>query len=502
MFVIFQFEWAAARKNLKTGSPMNTPGVTYQKKSGGSGKNRTSPLISLILVTIFIAGALFWIRLSQGHRHDLPEIRKSGRLRVLLSYDPINYFIYRGAPMGYSYELARSFASALGIPLEVVVVRDMNQQLTLLNNGEGDLLAHLMTITASRQEIVDFSIPLDSANQVLIQRHSETNDSSGLVRSIKELSGKRIYVRENSAYYTTLKALSKEQGIEIEIVPVQGYLSTSELIGKVNDGTFDFTVADNNIATTHQAIFQKVNIGTRLSGNLPLAWAVRKRSPELLDALNRWVAQVRKSGELAVIRNKYYNSQYRFRKHTIQSFYSSHAGTISSYDDLVRQEAKSIDWDWRLLSALIYEESQFDPGAVSWAGAVGLMQLMPATGAQFRARNLYDPADNLKTGTRFLKSLQTEWKEIQDPLTRLKFILASYNVGAGHVRDAQKLAAKFGARGDLWEDNVEKYLRLKSEPRYYNDTSSNLGYCNGKIAVHYTRNIIDRYRLYSAVIPE
>jgi membrane-bound lytic murein transglycosylase F len=482
---------------------MNTPFFTFRKKNGGSGTYRTSTVVSLILVTILIAGAFVWFRTRSGLHHDLPEIRKSGRLRVLLSYDPINYFIYRGAPMGYSYELARSFARSLDIPLDVVVVRDMNQQLAMLMNGDGDLLAHLMTITDSRKGVVDFSIPLDSACQVLIQRQSGANDSSArLVRSIEQLRGKRVYVRENSAYYSTLKAITKERGIEIDIVPVQGSLSTSELIGKVNDGTLEFTVADHNIASTHQAVFQGVDIKTALSGTLPLAWAVRKQSPELLDALNHWVAEIRKNGDLAVIRDKYYNSQYRFRKHTIQSFYSSHAGTISRYDNLVRQEAKSIDWDWRLLSALIYEESQFDPEAVSWAGAVGLMQLMPSTGAQFRARNLYDPADNLKVGTRFLKSLQIEWKEIQDPSIRLKFILASYNVGIGHVRDAQKLAAKFGARSDLWEDNVEKYLKLKSEPRYYNDISSNLGYCNGNGAVHYTRNIIDRYRLYSAVIPE
>ncbi|NTU58758.1 MAG: transporter substrate-binding domain-containing protein [Chlorobiaceae bacterium] len=460
-------------------------------------------IIMAVTVASLVLGGLWWHnRDSVAIKRDLNVIRNSKKLKVLLSYDPINYFIYSGTPMGYSYELAESFAKELGIPLEVVVVRDLNQQLAMLRKGECDIVSHFLTITGPRSGIVDFSSPLDSTRQVLIQRKPGKNDSTRLVRKIEELDGKNLHVRTNSAYFTRLKEIMKDKDILINIVDVQGTLTTSELISKVNDGSIDYTVADDNIASTHSALYPNIDFATPLSPTQPLAWAVRKNSPQLLQALNLWLEKEKKSGRLAVIHDKYYNRQYQFRKHAAHAFYSSHAGRISPYDELVRKGAKTIDWDWRLLSALIYEESQFDPEAISWAGAIGLMQLMPSTAAAFKPGDLSNPADNIKAGTAYLVSLEKEWEEIQDQATRLKFILASYNVGPGHVRDAQKLATKYGANPYVWEGNVERYLELKAEPGFYNDKASLLGYCNGKMAVLYTRNIINRYTLYSQVIPE
>jgi membrane-bound lytic murein transglycosylase F len=462
--------------------------------------------LPVILLVAVLAGAIatwnWFNKTGPAPNRDLDVIRKSGTLKVIISYDPINYFIYGGTPMGYSYELAENFAKDLGIPLEVVVVRDMNQQLTMLRKGEGDIVAHFLTVIEPRTGIVDFSTPLDSTQQVLVQHNPSKNDSSRLVRKLEELDGKTVYVRENSAYFTRMKKIMDEKGISINIVTVPGTLTTSELIGKVNNGTIEFTVADDNIASTHKALYPNIDSETRLSITEPLAWAVRKNSPMLLGALDRWLEQKNKSGDLAALHDKYYDHQYQFRKHAVRAFYSSHAGKISPYDDLVRKHAQAIDWDWRLLSALIYEESQFDPDALSWAGAAGLMQLMPTTAATFNAGDMSSPADNIKTGTAYLKSLEKEWQDIRDHATRLKFILASYNVGPGHVRDAQKLAVKYGANPNSWEGNVERYLELKSEPRYYNDDAASLGYCNGKLAVSYTRNILNRFSLYSQVIPK
>ncbi len=464
---------------------------------------RQQTLVILIasIVACLVAGWLYW-RVTALPRRDLADIRESARLRVLLSYDPINYFIYRGAPMGYSYELAQSFARYLGVPLEVVVVRDMNSQIPMLRNNQGDIVAHLMTVTPERERLVSFTTPLDSTRQVLVQLKPKARDSSKLVRTLDQLDGKTVHVHLNSAYFTQLAEIRTLREIDFEIVPADGALSTSELIGKVSEGAFDYTISDENIARTHLALFDNIDIQTPVSAAMPLAWAVRSDSPKLRDALNRWLAKANRSGELAIIRDKYYNRQNHFKKHALQAFYSRHAGSISTYDKLVRKYAGEIDWDWRLLSSLIYEESQFDSAAVSWAGAIGLMQLMPSTGDQFKARNLFNPADNLQAGARYLRSLDSEWQEIDDRLTRLKFILASYNVGAGHVRDAQKLASKYGAKPDAWEGNVEKYLSLTTESKYYNDPAATLGYCNGKVAVLYTRNIIDRYQLYREVIPK
>ncbi len=454
----------------------------------------------LALVVLVVTGMV--IREALIPARDLENIRKSGKLKVLLAYDPINYFIYKGAPMGYSYELAERFARELGVQLEVVPIQDMNLQVPMLRSGEGDVIAHFMTVTQSRSKSVDFSIPLDSSRQVLVQRISRPADSTTLVLKPEQLDGKTVYVREKSAYYNSLRELMARYGISITIVPVHGSVTTGELIRLVNSGEIRYTVADSNIAVTHKAIFPDIDIRTQISVVQPLAWAVRKNSPKLREALDAWLQREKRTGDIRAIHRKYYDQQYRFRKYAVNVFYSDKAGSISPYDKLVKASAQNIGWDWRLLSSLIYEESQFDPKVVSWAGATGLMQVMPATGSMMRIFNLSNPESNIRAGTAYLVTLEKEWKEINDRETRLKFILASYNVGPGHVRDAQKLAVKYGANPKIWENNVEKYLLLKSEPRYYNDNVSGLGYCNGAIPVRYTRSILSRYRLYTQVIPD
>ncbi|NTV01409.1 MAG: transporter substrate-binding domain-containing protein [Chlorobiaceae bacterium] len=479
--------------------------MTSRSPSHRHPARRILPRAALLLVVAAAILAIF--RAAFNNRdlvvpvRDLDEISKSGKLRVLLAYDPINYFIYKGAPMGYSYELAERFARELGVRLEVVPVRDLNRQIPMLRNGEGDLIAHFMTVTATRSRVVDFSVPLDSTSQVLVQRKSGDSSGAGLVRSPRELAGKVVHVRENSAYYNSLREIMDRYGIRIGIVPVHGSLTTGDLIGQVDEGKIRYTVADSNIAAPHQSIYREIDISTKLSGRQPLGWAVRKNSPKLREALDAWLVREKRSGDIGSIHHKYYERQYQFRKYAANAFYSGKAGTISPFDKLVRAAAKTIGWDWRLLSSLIYEESQFDPGVVSWAGAVGLMQIMPSTGAMHGVYNLTEPSANIRAGAAYLESLEKEWKEIKDADTRIKFILASYNVGPGHVRDAQKLAVKYGANPNLWEDNVEKYLRLKSEPGFYNDDAADLGYCNGGIPVRYTRSILDRYRLYTQVIP-
>lgn len=468
-------------------------------------EHRRAPLLVFVafVIAAFTATAVWhYHRLTSVPERNLADIRASGKLRVLITYDPINYFIYRGAPMGYSYELAREFARHLKLALDVVVVKDMNRQCSMLRHNNGDLIAHFITITPAREKLADFTTPLDSASQVLIQRKPGASDTTRLVRSQNQLAGKTIHVRQKSAYYATLQSIMRKRGITFRIVPVQGSLTTSELIAEVSKGEINYTVADDNIASTHKALFPNIDAGTRLTAPLPLAWAVRKNSPELLGELNRWLEKERKNGMLAILHDKYYNHLYQFKKRALYAFYSSKAGTISRFDHLVKRQARQIDWDWRLLSALIYEESRFDPNAISWAGASGLMQLMPETGAEFGASNLFDPAQNIRAGARFLQSLEREWDDIPEPESRIKFILASYNVGAGHVRDAQRLAVKYGAKPDVWEGNVEKYLELKSEPQYYNDPVTTLGYCNGQMATWYTRHVIQRYHLYKQVIPK
>ena len=170
---------------------------------------------------------------------------------------------------------------------------------------------------------------------------------------------------------------------------------------------------------------------------------------------------------------------------------------LSPFDSLIRQGADTLGWDWRLLASLIYQESRFLPKGESWAGARGLMQLMPRTANEFGAFDLDDPRQSIKAGVGYLKFLDRYWiKRIPDRNERLKFILASYNVGLSHVIDARRLAEKYGRDPQLWYDNVEFYLSRKSEPLFYRDPVVTAGYCKCEEPINYVRDVLDRYEEY------
>jgi membrane-bound lytic murein transglycosylase F len=173
---------------------------------------------------------------------------------------------------------------------------------------------------------------------------------------------------------------------------------------------------------------------------------------------------------------------------------------ISAYDELIQEYSKELGWDWRLLAALVYKESGFDTTALSYAGAEGLLQLMPVTLERFGVSNPNDPRQSLQGGSRYLMYLDKFWRErVPDTNERLKFVLASYNIGQGHVEDAWRLAQKYGKNTHAWND-VSVYLKLKSDPAFYRDQVVKSGYAKGHIAVNYVRDVLELFYSYRTLI--
>ena len=178
-------------------------------------------------------------------------------------------------------------------------------------------------------------------------------------------------------------------------------------------------------------------------------------------------------------------------------------GRISPYDEIIKREAAAKNWDWRLISAIAFQESQFDPAATSWAGASGLMQLMPETANAFGVTDINDPEENIRAGIRLLSWLDSQLKgDIQDENERLKFVLASYNVGLGHVKDAQRLAGKYGKDPFRWKNNVDEYLLKKSQTSFYTDPVVKWGYARGIEPYEFVNIVLNNYGHYKNVIPE
>jgi membrane-bound lytic murein transglycosylase F len=438
---------------------------------------------------------------------DWDEIVKRGYLVALTGYSASSYFIYKGQPMGFEYELLHELTNYLNIGLEIVVVKDLDHIFDLLNRGDGDIVAYNMTITKSRLKNVAFTDHHTLIRQVLVQRMPDNWRSMKrheidkvLITNPVDLIGKKVHVRKGSSYYHRLVNLSDEIGGDIDIVEVPGDISTETLIAMVSRGEIDYTVADENVAQINAGYFDNIDIRVAISLPQRLAWAVRKNSPKLLEKINEWLRTMRREPIYNILYAKYHQNK-RFYTQRIRSEYSSLSGDkISEYDDIIREEAKAIGWDWRLLAALIYQESEFDPHAKSWAGAQGLMQLMPATAREFGAHNRRNPKENIAAGVRYLKWLWDYWKDIPDSTERIKFVLGSFNVGQGHVEDARKLTEKYGSDPNIWDGHVANYLLLKSEERFFNDPVVQFGYCRGEEPVNYVESIFSLYRDYSRLI--
>jgi membrane-bound lytic murein transglycosylase F len=228
-----------------------------------------------------------------------------------------------------------------------------------------------------------------------------------------------------------------------------------------------------------------------------VAWATRKNSPKLLDAVNTWLVQIKKEPTFMVIYNRYYKSPRTSLLRMTSDFSSLGGNKLSPFDDLLKEGAKELNWDWRLLASLVYQESHFLPQGESWAGARGLMQLMPSTAKRFGAANLDDPKQSLRAGVGYLKYLDKYWaKKVIDPNERLKFILASYNAGLSHIIDARKLAEKHQKNPNVWDANVEYFLIKKSDPQFYRDPVVMAGYCKCEEPVNYVKDILERFDEY------
>ncbi len=439
---------------------------------------------------------------------DLGKIKERGKIIAITGYNAYSYFIYKGQPMGFEHDLVDKLAEHLGVEVEYKIVKEIDKMIEMLNSGEGDLIAFNLTVTKERKKKIDFSVHHHTTKQVLVQRMPENwqrlrlhEIEKKLIRNVVDLEEKTIHVRHHSSYIERLNNLSNEIGGHINIIEADPNYTLDDMIERVANGEIDFTVADENVALLNKTYFRNIDIDTQISLPQKIAWAVRKNAPKLKSAIDEWLTELKKKTEYYIIYNKYFKNRGTIRKRFRSDFFSYTGGKISEYDDYLKEFSSQINWDWRLTSAVVFQESQFNPNAVSWAGAKGLMQLMPITKKQFGISETAGPIVNLKTGIKYLGWLEDLWaKQIADSTERMKFVLASYNIGYGHIMDASRLAEKYGADPNIWFDNVEKYLQLKSKEKYFNDEVVKNGYARGTETVAYVKEILEIYNHYKQFI--
>ncbi len=446
---------------------------------------------------------------SQPIEYDLDKIKESGVLRAITNFSPTGYFLYKGQAMGFEYDMLHRLAKNIGVDLEIVLAKNVDSVIPMLNRGDGDIIAMGYTIMGKRKEEVSFTDPYLITHQTLIQKKPDNwrkisgdNIRKKLATDIVDLIHDTVSVRKNTSYYTRLSQLSNELGDTIYIKVLPGEITDEEIIKMVADGKIKYTVIDNNIAEIHKGYYPDIDINTQISLSQRIAWAVRKNSPELLAIMNEKLRSLKKTATYNIIYNKYFKNRSQFNKRIGSEFYTETTGKISQYDDLVKKYTTNLGWDWRLVKSLIYQESRFKVDGKAWTGASGLMQLMPATAKGLGVTDVHDPEQNIKAGITYLKRMYKNWEEIPDSIQRIKFSMASFNAGYGHVQDAQRLTKKYKGNPLVWDDGVDKYILSLSKSKFYNDPVVKYGYVRGSEPYNYIIEIFNRYQHYKEFAKE
>jgi membrane-bound lytic murein transglycosylase F len=423
---------------------------------------------------------------------DFSKIVNNGEINVLTLAGSMSYFMYKGEPKGYEYELLSDIADSLNLKINIHLAENETKLIGMLQRGEGDLIAYNIPVTNEGKEQVLYCGREVINEQVLVQR---ANKGDTLLKDVTDLIGKEVWVIHDSKYYRRLVNLNDELGGGIRIRTIEkDTVTVEDLIEMVSTGEISYTISDADMAKLNKTYFNNINISLLIGHEQRSSWAVQKSNSRLAAVINEWFEKNQNNPQYKRILKRYFEMSKMPGDEPVPTIGHNQ---ISRFDPFFKEYARQIDWDWRLLASISYQESRFFTDRVSWAGAAGLMGLMPKTAAAFgiSSDSIYNPEQNIKAAVGFIKALNRLFASVEDDDERINFIVAAYNAGPGHISDAQALAEKYGKSSKKWED-VEEYLKLKNLPEYYNDPVCKSGYFRGKETNNYVQNVIERWRYY------
>jgi membrane-bound lytic murein transglycosylase F len=445
-------------------------------------------------------------RVSDITAGDFSDVIKKGKLVVATGNNSTDYFLYKGEPMGFQFELLQELGNYLGVKVEVLVCNNPSENISLLKDGECDVIASSWNFTGKSDSLLMNSVSLIESDLILVQRKSSdlilgvSGSENTLIKDVQELRGKSVYVPIKSTQALMLRQLDNEWGNKVHVYEMPQY-TQEKLIELVAKGDLDYTICNSILVRSLLNVYPELDFSTVVKKSEPIVWNFRKSSPVLAEKVNNWLAEFTNSTKFALLTEKYFNNNSKF---SFKNRYTAISESqISVFDGLIKKHSAEINWDWRLLASLIYQESRFKPSVKSHRGAWGLMQMMPSTQQYFGIDSTASPERQIQAGVRYIKFLDNEFaKQITDPQERINFILASYNIGPGHILDAQRIAVKLGKNPLRWFNNVDSCLLSKSDPQHYRDPNILFGYCKGKETYAFVQEILTRFQHYKNVAAE
>jgi membrane-bound lytic murein transglycosylase F len=417
----------------------------------------------------------------------LEEVRALGELRVVTRNSPITYYMGQAGPEGPDYELARSFAEHLGVKLKLIEAARFADLLTEIRAGRAHIAAAGLTVTPERARVVDFGPSYQQVSQHLVYRRGNTPP-----RTPADLVGKHVEVVAKSSYVESLLAARRE-------VPELAWIENpsadaGELLNRVADGEVDYTIVDSSIFSVFQRFHPELQVAFDLSKGDSIAWAFQRRSEHsLIDAAGAHLAGMRASGDLGRLMDRYYGHSGSFDYAGTRKFLRDYKSMLPRYRALFEAAGQRADLDWRLIAAVGYQESHWDPAAISPKGALGMMMLTSDTALLMNVEDRSDVVQSIAAGSKYLWRMRRRISRLAPGITEPDLTwmtLAAYNMGYGHLLDARHIVKLNGGNPDRWVD-IKRALPLLMERRWYEQTR--WGYARGHETRAYVRNIRNYY---------
>lgn len=417
----------------------------------------------------------------------LQQIREAGVLRVMTRNGPTTYYEDRHGPTGLEYELARRFARSIGVELRVSTEPSYEEIYDAVDKGRTDLVAAGLTVSPLREDKIVYGPTYQDIQHVVVV-HSDRP----LPKTPEDLVGMRIDVAAGSSRAESLRKLK-------DALPGLNWTESSDvetvdLLDELDAGQIDATIINSDEFIANRAFYTKLRIAFTVGETTQLAWAIA-RGPDntaLEAAMKTFFDNLRDSGELAQLVERFSSHNQDNDQNDSMEFSESAAKILPRYRDTIEQVADDYDMDWRLLAAISYAESAWNPNAVSPTGVRGMMMLTTSTAQEMGVKNRENPLQSLRGGARYLRSVaQTLPDRIAEP-DRTWLTLAAYNIGMGHVEDARRIAQKLGKDPDKWAD-VKETLPLLTKRQWYEKAKH--GYVQGREPVRYVQAIRYYYNL-------
>lgn len=452
-------------------------------------KNIKAFLLVLFALSFFIFGWLSHSAYEPGNRIEKPsvldEIKRTKSLNVVLLNAPSTYYIGVEGPQGFEYDLLNAYANHLGVTLNITTASTIKEAIRFSKFPHIHITSASIAKTKERESKFNFG-PSYFEVQELVVCNREMIISGNFPRTVEDLAGLRIKVGEETSYSETIKSLQGD-GYDIN-ASFEAELSTEELLEQVASHEIDCTVADSNKYALNQRYMPQIEAAFTISGREQLAWVLAANSKKLEADMYAWLNNFNQSGKLAELKDHYYSYVLFFDYYDNTMFYKRIKSRLPEYKEYFKKYGEMYEIPWTLLAAQSYQESHWNPNAKSFTGVRGLMMLTLNTAKLLGVKDRIDPQESIKGGARHLVQMLKNVPEAVEGENRLKFALAAYNVGMGHITDAQVLAQKMGLNENVWSD-LKIALPLLSQKKYYKTLKH--GYARGSEPVRYVDSIYD-----------